>query len=76
MGEITPDEYDLSQMNSRLNPYAKQLKKQMPTLRINVEVVAYFKEMSVELGIPYQRLINLYLQDCVNSRRKLQMSWA
>ena len=27
-------------------------------------------------GLPYQSLINLYLQDCVASNRKLKMNWA
>ena len=69
------EEYDLSKMKSRPNPYAKRLKKQV-TLRMNEDVIDYFKAMSVESGIPYQSLINLYLQDCVKEKRKLQMSWA
>ena len=69
------DEYDLSKMTSRRNPYARQLKKQV-TLRIRPDVIEYFKAMAEETGIPYQSLINLYLQDCVNSRRKLNMQWA
>jgi len=69
------DEYDLSKMKSRRNPYAKQLKKQV-TLRIRPDVLDYFKAMAEETSIPYQSLINLYLQDCVNSHRKLDMQWA
>ncbi len=69
------DEYDLSTMKSRPNPYARKLKKQV-TLRIRPEVIEYFKAMAEESGIPYQTLINLYLQDCVNNRRKLNMEWA
>lgn len=68
------DEYDLSKMKSRRNPYAKKLKKQV-TLRMGSNVVDYFKQMSEETGIPYQSLINLYLQDCVASKRKLEMHW-
>ena len=69
------DEYDLSQMKSRPNPYAKQLKKQV-TLRMGEDVIAYFKEMATETGLPYQSLINFYLMDCMVSNRKLQMVWA
>ena len=69
------DEYDLSQMKSRPNPYAKRLKKQV-TLRMNETVIEYFKAMAEETGIPYQSLINFYLMDCVVSERKLQMAWA
>ncbi len=68
-------EYDLSKMKSRRNPYAKRLKRQI-TLRLDPEVIEYFKKMSQEKGIPYQSLINLYLQDCVVSHRKLEMSWS
>ncbi len=68
------DQYDLSKMKSRPNPYAKRLKKQV-TLRMSEDVIAYFKNMSEETGMPYQSLINLYLQDCVNEKRKLQMVW-
>jgi uncharacterized protein (DUF4415 family) len=68
-------EYDLSKMKSRPNPYAKRLKRQV-TIRMGVDVVDYFKEMAKESGIPYQNLINLYLSDCVQSRRKLRLQWA
>lgn len=68
------DEYDLSKFKSRPNPYAKRLKKQI-TLRMSEDVIAYFKEMSEDTNIPYQTLINLYLQDCVQSGRKLEMAW-
>ena len=68
-------EYDLAKMKSRKNPYAKRLKKQI-TLRLDPEVIAYFKQKSEENGIPYQTLINLYLQDCRNTRRELKMSWS
>lgn len=68
-------EYDLTKMKSRPNPYARRLKKQV-TLRIRPDVIDYFKEMAEEKGIPYQSLINLYLQDCMASNRKLSMKWA
>ena len=48
-------EYDFS--DSKPNPYARKLKKQI-TIRIDEDSLAYFKEVAVELGIPYQNLIN------------------
>ncbi len=63
-------EYDLSKMEKRKNPFAKQLKKQV-TIRMGVDIIDYFKNMAEETGIPYQNLINLYLRDCVTSQRKL-----
>ncbi len=63
-------EYNLSQMKSRPNPFAKQLKQQV-TLPLGIDVIEYFETMAQEKGISYQELINLYLQDCVVSKRKL-----
>jgi uncharacterized protein (DUF4415 family) len=66
------DEYDFS--DSVQNPYFKKLKKQM-TIRLEEEVVDYFKNLSEEVGIPYQSLINLYLRDCVRSHKRLALDW-
>ena len=68
-------EYDFSKMKARKNPYAKELKKQI-TIRLGVDVLEYFKDMSKETGIPYQNLINLYLRDCVNSKKRPVLKWA
>lgn len=43
-------EYDFS--NLVKNPYAKYVKKQV-TLRLNIDVIDYFKKLSKETGIPY-----------------------
>jgi len=66
-------QYDFSK--SKKNPYAKLLKRQV-TIRLEAEVIDYFKKLASDTGIPYQNLINLYLKDCVNSRRKLALRWA
>jgi predicted DNA binding CopG/RHH family protein len=44
-------------------------------MRLSEDVVAYFKNMAVDAGIPYQSLINLYLRDCVLQHRQLQIDW-
>jgi predicted DNA binding CopG/RHH family protein len=67
-------EYDLSKMKSRRNPYAAKLKKPV-TMRLSEEVIAYFKSMAAEAGVPYQSLINLYLRDCVRQHRQVQIAW-
>ena len=69
------EEYDLSKMKSRPNPYAKQLNRQV-TIDTEISVIEYFKEMAKKSGISYQNLINLYLKDCVNSNRELKMQWS
>ena len=63
-------EYDFSKMKSRRNPYASRLKKPV-TIRLGMDVVEYFKAMSLRMGIPYQNLINLYLRDCAESHRRI-----
>ncbi len=65
-------EYDFSK--SIKNPYTYQLKKQI-TIRLDEECINYFKSVSVDVGIPYQSLINLYLRDCAASHRKLNLKW-
>ena len=67
-------EYDLSTMKSRPNPYARRLKQQI-TLRLDPNVIEYFKAMAEDRDIPYQSLINLYLRDCVNTKRQLDLTW-
>ena len=68
-------EYDLTKMKKRRNPYASRLKKQV-TIRMGTDVIAYFKSQAEETGIPYQTLIDLYLRDCVEHGRKLDLKWA
>ncbi|MEK6775342.1 MAG: BrnA antitoxin family protein [bacterium] len=67
--------YNFSNMKGQKNPYVKHL-KQPVTIRLDKDSVAYFKAMAKELGIPYQKLINLYLRDCAMNRRKLMLKWA
>jgi len=56
------------------NPYAKELKQQI-TIKISPSTIEYFKQESAETGIPYQTLINLYLDECVRERKKLKIDW-
>ena len=68
------DNYDIEKLNPRRNPYAKMLKQQI-TININNDTIAYFKEEAKRTGIPYQTLINLYLTDCAQNNRKLDLKW-
>ncbi|HSR54579.1 MAG TPA: BrnA antitoxin family protein [Acidobacteriota bacterium] len=65
-------EYDFSK--AKRNPYAKSLKRQI-TIRLDEPTIDYFKKLSEELEIPYQTLINLYLRDCAEKKRRLAMKW-
>lgn len=66
------EEYDFS--NARKNPYANKLKKQI-TINIDIDTIDYFKSQSKSSGIPYQTLINLYLSDCAEQKKQLQITW-
>ena len=65
-------EYDFTKAIK--NPYVRRDKKPV-TIRLEKDVIEYFKKMSAETGIPYQNLINLYLRDCAQHRRQLVMLW-
>jgi predicted DNA binding CopG/RHH family protein len=67
-------EYDLSKLKEVKNPYAK--KKKAVGINLSPQVIDYFKALADETGIPYQKLIDLYLLDCVRSRKKLSLKWA
>lgn len=69
--EYLEKEFDFSK--AVRNPYAKKLHKK---ITINIDALEYFKDQSSESGIPYQKLMNLYLVDCAKSKKKLKMTWS
>ncbi len=60
-------EYDFSQ--SRPNPYIKDLPKQEVVLLLEEETFNYFNALSQRVGISYQQLMTLYLQDCAHMQQ-------
>jgi hypothetical protein len=66
-------EYDFSKLKAVRNPYAN--KKKAVGINLSPEVIDYFKELADETGLPYQKLIDLYLLDCAKRRRKLSLKW-
>jgi hypothetical protein len=66
------DHYDFSQ--SVPNPYLKKLKQPI-TLQLQEDVLDYFTQLAEETGLSSQKLIILYLQDCVKQQRKPQIEW-
>ena len=66
------DSYDFSK--SIKNPYTSNLKKPI-TIRIENDTIKYFKELSLEIGIPYQTLINLFLAQCAQEHRRPSIKW-
>ena len=67
------EEYDFS--GAKKNPYAKRIKKQI-TINIDENTIEFFKEQAASTGIPYQTLINLYLADCAENKRRIAVSWS
>jgi predicted DNA binding CopG/RHH family protein len=65
-------EYDFTV--ARPNPYAKKL-KQAITIRVDPEVIQYFKDTANAVNVPYQTLINSYLKDCADNHKKPVFSW-
>ena len=61
-------EYDFS--NAIKNPYARKNKTNI-TIRLDEDVLDYFKELSQKLDIPYQTLINSFLKDCAKNKKEL-----
>jgi len=69
----TKKEYDFSKLKELKNPYAG--KKKVVGINLSPEVVDYFKGLARETGLPYQKLIDLYLLDCAKKRKKLALRW-
>lgn len=61
------EEYDFSK--SIKNPYAGKTKV-LVSIYLDKANIDYFKNLSLELNIPYQTLINSYLSDCVSKKLK------
>lgn len=61
-------EYDLT--NARPNPYIEKLRRPV-TMNLDTFAIDYFKREADRTGVPYQRLINLYLLQCAREGKKL-----
>ena len=61
-------EYDLT--NARPNPYIDKLRRPV-TMNLDAFAIDYFKREADRTGVPYQRLINLYLVQCAREGKKL-----
>jgi predicted DNA binding CopG/RHH family protein len=67
-------EYDLAKMKEVKNPYPKH-KKKLVGINLSPAVIDYFKKLAEDSDIPYQKLIDLYLLDCVKHKRKISLKW-
>lgn len=67
-------EYDFSQ--SRPNPYLRDLKKRDVTISLEEDAIAYFMKLAEDIGMPYQNLMTLYLQDCARLHQSPPAAYA
>lgn len=67
-------EYDLKKLKLRPNPYASKLKKSV-TMRLDLDVIEYFKAMAEELDTPYQTLVNNFLKSCKEQKLVPKTTW-
>lgn len=66
--------YDFSKMKEVKNPYID--KKKAVGINLSPVVIDYFKKMAAKSGISYQKLIDLYLLDCVKRRAQPSVEWS
>jgi predicted DNA binding CopG/RHH family protein len=66
-------EYNFSKLKELKNPYPG--KKKAVGINLSPKVLDYFKRLAQETGLPYQKLIDLYLLDCAKRRKKLSIRW-
>ena len=66
-------EYDFKNMKEIPNPYRGKTKS--GGINSSPLVIDYFKKMSSEIDIPYQKIIDMYLVDCVKNKRKIDIKW-
>jgi uncharacterized protein (DUF4415 family) len=67
-------EYNLKDMKFKSNPYVSKLKKSV-TIRLDLDVIEYFKNLSTELDTPYQTLVNDYLKNCKDQKLIPKTIW-
>ena len=67
-------EYDLKKMKLKPNPYINKLKKSV-TIRLDTDVIDYFKDLGQKLNIPYQTLVNDFLRNCKENKMLPKTTW-
>jgi uncharacterized protein (DUF4415 family) len=67
-------EYDFAKLRKAEPKYLRRIKRAV-TMRLDPAVVAYFRELADDLGMPYQTLINYVLRDYANQRLEPSANW-
>jgi len=66
--------YDLKKLKWKPNPYTKLLKKPI-TIRVDEDILDYFKELGQKEQVPYQTVINQFLRFCKQQKMKPQVAF-
>jgi uncharacterized protein (DUF4415 family) len=67
-------EYDLKKLKFKANPYLGKLKKSV-TIRLDSDVIEYFKSLSLSTNTPYQTLVNDFLRSCKEQKMTPKTVW-
>lgn len=67
-------EYDFSKLKRAEPKYMKHLKESV-TMRMDPQVIDYFKKLAKKTGIPYQSLINYVLKDYASHGLEPTANW-
>lgn len=66
-------DYDFSK--GKRGAYNKKLAQDKVTIRLDEDVIMYFKKMAKAKGLPYQTLINLFLRSCKDEKLEIDIDW-
>ena len=69
-------EYDFSGAKKRPEVARSLGAKKAVTIRLDEQVVDYFRDLAKETGDPYQTLINSFLRDCVQKKMRPTGEWS
>ena len=68
----TEKEFDFSK--ARPNPYYEKLTQEL-TLRIRKDAIKYFEEIAEKKNMPLDRVISIYLCECMENKHEPHFSW-
>ena len=67
-------EYDFKKIKKAQPKYLKRSKKSV-IMMLDHQVINYFKELALKIGIPYQSLINYVLKEYANHSLEPSANW-
>jgi predicted DNA binding CopG/RHH family protein len=68
-------EYDFSRLRKAEPKYLRRTKAAV-TMRLDPTVIAYFRSLASDIGMPYQSLINYVLKEYANHGLEPSANWS